>query len=43
MENPNILNKIRDILYDYKYLLRDYDYSVFIETVINEMNKILKK
>lgn len=42
MEKQNTSNKIRDELYNYKYLLDKYDYSVFVETIVSEINKILE-
>lgn len=38
-EEPCIRNIIRDNLYDYKYLLYEYEYNVFVETVVDEINK----
>lgn len=37
-----IKNTIRNYLYDYKYLLTDYDYTVFVETVVSEIIKELR-
>ena len=42
MDEPNIYPIIRDNLYNYKYLLKEYEYSVFVETVINEIKKKLE-
>jgi len=39
MEKSFILKLIRDNLYDYKVLLDEYDYYVFVETVVNEINR----
>ncbi len=41
MDEQNIYLIVRDNLYSYKYLLKEYDYSVFVETVINEIKKEL--
>ena len=41
MDEQNIYPIIRDNLYNYKYLLKEYDYSVFVETVIEEIKKQL--
>ena len=37
-----IENTIRDHLYNYKYLLKEYDYNVFVEAVVSEIIKELK-
>lgn len=36
MDELNILSLLRNNLYNYKYLLQEYDYYTFVETVINE-------
>lgn len=42
MDEQNIYLIVRDNLYSYKYLLKEYEYSVFVETVINEIKKQLE-
>lgn len=43
MEKQIILNIIRDSLYNYKTLLYEHDYSVFVETVAEEASKSIKE
>jgi hypothetical protein len=43
MEKLSILKVIRERLYDYKYLLADFDYNVFVKTVANEITDELEE
>lgn len=39
---PSTCNMIREHLYNNKYLINDYDFTVFVETVVHEINNDIK-